>query len=56
MDMVQCVLILVLLEDGIGAIEQVTELANELGLNPCFIGRWYRRNDWKVYQKAIDVS
>ncbi len=38
------VLILVLLEDGIGGVldaQDVTDLGQSL--NPCFTGRWYRR-------------
>ncbi len=37
------VLILVLLEDGIGVHTSLYSIMAVLSLNPCFIGRWYRR-------------
>ena len=37
------VLILVLVEDGLGELQRSEKMLHQCGLNPCFSGRWSRR-------------
>ena len=52
----QKVLILVVVEDGLGVRQKYPDLTEENSLNPCCSGRWSRRNVVRTKQISVSMS